>query len=163
MRLIVQRVLNASVEVDGEVTGEIDRGLMVLLGITHTDTMEAAMWAADKLGLLRIFSDSQGRMNLSLKEVGASLLVVSQFTLFGEVRRGLRPDFRKAAPGDMAEPLYEAFVDRLRARGHRVETGVFGAHMQVQLVNDGPVTLIIDTDEVMPSGVRRISNGSGNS
>ncbi len=153
MRLIVQRVSQASVEVDRQVVAEIGRGLMVLVGISRTDTREAALWAADKLVLLRIFSDVDGRMNLSLKEVNGSLLVVSQFTLFAEVRRGLRPDFRGAAPAQQAEPLYQVFLERLRGHGQSVESGVFGAHMQVRLVNDGPVTLIIDTDEVMPGGV----------
>jgi D-tyrosyl-tRNA(Tyr) deacylase len=148
MRAVVQRVSRARVVIDTEVAGEIGRGLLVLLGVTHADTVEQARWLADKLVGLRIFNDAQGKMNLSLGEVGGEVLVVSQFTLHGDCRKGRRPSFIEAAPPEIAIPLYEAFVDAVKALGVRTATGRFGAMMQVELVNDGPVTLIVDSKAV---------------
>ena len=147
MRAVVQRVAKASVTVDGEVVGEIDRGFMVLLGVTHSDGEEQAQWLADKVAGLRVFEDDEGKMNRSLLDVGGSALVVSQFTLYGNCRKGRRPSFTGAARPEVAEPLCERFVEFLREAGiGRVESGVFGAHMMVEIHNDGPVTLIIDRD-----------------
>ncbi len=145
MRAVLQRVSRARVVVDGEVIGQIGRGLLVLLGITHTDTAEQARWLADKVVGLRIFNDPAGKMNLGLEEVGGEVLVVSQFTLHGDCRKGRRPSFIEAAPPEVAVPLYEAFIDAVRALGVKVATGRFGAMMEVELVNDGPVTLIVDS------------------
>jgi D-tyrosyl-tRNA(Tyr) deacylase len=145
MRAVLQRVTKASVTVDGTATGSIDRGLLVLLGVEHSDTEQAATWLVNKVLGLRIFEDAQGKMNLSVVDVGGSLLVVSQFTLFADTRKGMRPSFAAAARPDHARELYERFIDSARARGILVETGVFQAHMSVQLVNDGPVTLICDS------------------
>jgi D-tyrosyl-tRNA(Tyr) deacylase len=131
--------------VDQEVLGQIDRGLLVLLGVTHADTPEKARWLADKIAGLRIFNDAEGRMNLALSDVGGAALVVSQFTLFGDCRKGRRPSFLDAALPEKAIPLYEAFIAALRAEGVPVATGRFGAMMQVELVNDGPVTLVLDS------------------
>ncbi len=131
--------------VDGRVTGEIGAGLLVLLGVAQTDGEAQAEWLADKILDLRIFEDSGGKMNLSLLETGGSLLVVSQFTLYGDTRKGRRPSFDRAARPEQARRLYEHFVERARARGVRVETGVFQAMMKVELTNDGPVTLICES------------------
>lgn len=147
MRAVVQRVGSARVEVDGKVVGEIGRGLLVLLGVGEEDADKQAHWLADKIAGLRIFEDEAGKMNLSVEEVCGSLLVVSQFTLYGDCRKGRRPSFTKAAPPAEADRLYEVFVARLRELGLPVETGVFQAMMQVHLVNDGPVTLVVDTDD----------------
>lgn len=144
MRAVVQRVSRASVAIAGEVVGRIDRGLMVLLGIHRTDTAADIPWLADKIASLRIFEDPEGKMNVGLQDAGGSVLVVSQFTLYGDVQKGRRPSFIQAADPAIAEPLYEAFINALRAIGVHVETGRFGADMQVELVNDGPVTLIIE-------------------
>jgi D-tyrosyl-tRNA(Tyr) deacylase len=145
MRAVVQRVSEARVEIDGEVVGEIGHGLLVLLGITHGDTPEQAEWLAEKIVGLRIFEDDDGKMNRDVIEVGGGILVVSQFTLYGDCRKGRRPSFIEAAPPAVAVPLYAAFVDGLRARGVRTATGRFGAMMRVELVNEGPVTLIVDS------------------
>lgn len=161
MRAVVQRVTEAHVAVDGETVGAIDRGFLVLLGVSREDTPEQAVWVADKLAGLRVFPDESGKMKQGLREVDGALLVVSQFTLYGDVRRGLRPDFQRAAPGETAERLYQRVVERCREHGLRVETGRFGAHMTVTLANWGPVTIWIDSDEVMADGKRRISNGKG--
>jgi D-tyrosyl-tRNA(Tyr) deacylase len=151
MRAVLQRVASASVTAhinpEPKVTGKIDRGLLVLLGITHSDTKADADFLVDKIVHLRIFADEAGRMNRSLVEVGGALLVVSQFTLYGDSRKGRRPSFDRAAPAATARALYEYFVEAARATGVPVETGVFQAHMDVQLVNDGPVTLILETSE----------------
>ncbi|MCS6849900.1 MAG: D-aminoacyl-tRNA deacylase [Gemmataceae bacterium] len=147
MRAVVQRVRRASVTVEGELTGRIDEGLLVLLGVASTDTPADAQWLADKIVALRIFNDANGKMNRSLLEVGGAALVVSQFTLFGDCRKGRRPSFLGAAPPETAIPLYEAFVTAVRAHGVPVATGRFGAMMQVELVNDGPVTLILDSTD----------------
>ncbi len=141
----MQRVLEARVRVDGEVVGEIGPGLCVLLGVTHDDAEENVRAMARKLWHLRIFDDADGVMNLSLADAGGSVLVVSQFTLYGDTSRGRRPSWVAAAPGAVAEPMVEAVVAELRRLGARVATGRFGAHMLVELVNDGPVTLVLDT------------------
>jgi len=145
MRAVVQRVARARVVIDGETVGEIDRGLLVLLGVTHADTAEAAAWLADKVVGLRVFNDADGKMNRSVAEVGGGVLVVSQFTLYGDCRKGRRPSFIDAAGPEIAIPLYEAFIDAVKAQGVATATGRFGAMMQVELVNDGPVTLIVDS------------------
>lgn len=148
MRAVVQRVAGASVTVDGKVVGAIDRGVMVLLGVTHTDGKEDARWLANKIAGLRIFEDDQGKMNLSLLDVGGSALVVSQFTLYGDCRKGRRPSFTNAARPEVAAPLVDCFVELLYAAGiDQVKTGVFGAHMMVEIRNDGPVTLVIERGE----------------
>lgn len=145
MRTIIQRVTRATVSVDGELIGVIDGGLLVLLGITHTDSRKDADYLLNKLVALRIFDDAAGKMNKSLLDTGGGLLIVSQFTLYGEVQRGLRPSWSEAAPASVAEPLYDYFLDAARKLVERVEGGSFGKMMQVELVNDGPVTLIIDS------------------
>jgi D-tyrosyl-tRNA(Tyr) deacylase len=147
MRALVQRVSSAHVEVNGEPTGSIGRGLLALLGVGRGDTEKQGAWLAEKIAGLRIFEDEGGKMNLSVQEIGGSVLVVSQFTLYGDCRKGRRPSFSEAAPPDLAERLYQVFVSQLRAQGVAVETGVFQAKMQVHLVNDGPVTIWLDTEE----------------
>jgi D-tyrosyl-tRNA(Tyr) deacylase len=144
MRIILQRVARAKVTVDGRVTGEIGRGLLLLTGFTDGDTEDALAWMADKVVGLRIFPDDEGKMNRSVEEVDGSLLVVSQFTLYGDTRKGRRPSFVEAARPEVAIPLYERFLQMLRATGRPVQTGEFGAMMDVELVNDGPVTLILE-------------------
>ena len=145
MRVVVQRVSKASVTVDGAVVGAIDRGVMILLGVTHGDGEDQARWLANKIAGLRIYEDAEGKMNLGLLNVGGEALVVSQFTLYGDCRKGRRPSFTHAARPEVAEPLCERFIELLRAAGvGRVESGVFGAHMRVEIVNDGPVTLILE-------------------
>lgn len=144
MRAVVQRVSRACVRVDAQARGEIGRGYLVLLGVAKADTPAEADFLAEKIAGLRVFNDGEGKMNLSLAEVGGSVLVVSQFTLHGDCRKGRRPSFDRAAPAEQARALYERFVEKLRqAQGVRVETGVFQAMMEVELVNDGPVTLLV--------------------
>jgi D-aminoacyl-tRNA deacylase len=145
MRAVVQRVTRASVTIEGNVVGEIENGLVVLLGIARDDTKEDADYLAPKIVALRIFDDPEGKMNLSVKDIDGALLVVSQFTLYGDVRRGLRPSWSDAAPPEIAEPLYEYFVESSRKLLGRVETGSFRKMMQVELVNDGPVTILLDS------------------
>ena len=145
MRAVLQRVSRAHVAIAGETVGAIDKGLLVLLGVAQTDTADQVSWMADKIVNLRIFSDADGKMNLSLLDAGGACLVVSQFTLFGDARKGRRPSFIEAAPPPVAVPLYEAFLDAVRAHGVSVAAGRFGADMQVELVNDGPVTLILES------------------
>jgi len=145
MRAVVQRVSEASVRVDEAVVGAIAAGLLVLLGVEQEDTEADATYIAEKLVGLRIFSDAAGKFNLSIEEVGGAVLLISQFTLHGDCRKGKRPSFTQAARPELAIPRYELVRDQLRGRGLRVETGVFGAHMQVHLVNDGPVTLLLDS------------------
>ena len=145
MRAIVQRVKEARVEVDGETVGRIGEGVLVLLGAGKDDTEEDAGYLAEKIVGLRIFEDSEGKMNLSVTDTGGAVLVVSQFTLYGDCRKGRRPSFDKAAPPEEAERLYELFVAELRERGAKVETGRFRAMMDVHLVNRGPVTLMLDS------------------
>lgn len=143
--MLVQRVSSASVTVAGQVTGEIGKGLLVFLGVGREDTREHADYLVEKLLGLRIFEDESGKMNDSVAEVGGGVLVVSQFTLYGDIRRGRRPSFDRAAPPDRARELYEYFVNQLRVRIDPVRTGVFQAHMDVCLVNDGPVTVFHDS------------------
>jgi D-aminoacyl-tRNA deacylase len=145
MRAVVQRVTSARVIVEGEMIGEVGKGLVVLLGVARDDTEKDADYLAEKIAALRIFDDRDGRMNLSVKEVEGSLLIVSQFTLYGDVRRGLRPSWSDAAPPEIAEPLYEYFVAQSRKSVAHVATGSFGRMMQVTLVNDGPVTILLDS------------------
>ena len=145
MRAVVQRVTRAEVRVDGESVGRIDAGLCVLLGIARDDTNADADYLAEKIAALRIFDDVEGRMNLSVVEAGGALLVVSQFTLHGDVRRGRRPSWIEAAAPEVAEPLYEYFVAATRRLVGRVETGSFRRMMEVELVNDGPITILLDS------------------
>jgi D-tyrosyl-tRNA(Tyr) deacylase len=147
MKAVVQRVSSARVEVDGETTGEIARGLLVLLGVAREDEGRDADWMAEKVVGLRIFEDDEGKMNRSLLEVEGALLAVSQFTLLGDSRKGRRPSFIAAAPPEIAEGLYRSFVSKARSLGARTETGKFQAHMAVHLVNDGPVTILLDSKE----------------
>jgi D-tyrosyl-tRNA(Tyr) deacylase len=144
VRVVLQRVRQASVSVDGRIVGSIGPGCLLLVGFMATDDDDVVAWMAEKVIGLRIFNDAEGKMNRSLAEVGGSVLVVSQFTLYGDTSRGRRPSFVDAAPPELAEPLYERFADAVRGRGVPVETGVFGAVMDVALVNDGPVTLILE-------------------
>lgn len=144
MRALLQRVSAASVRVGGATVGEIGRGFLVLLGVTHGDSAEDAAWLAHKVAGLRLFDDDAGKMNLGLDDVGGAVLVVSQFTLYGDARKGRRPSFIDAADPAVAEPLVDHFAATLRGLGLEVATGVFGAHMEVALVNDGPVTLLIE-------------------
>jgi len=145
LKVVAQRSKAANVTVEGEVTGAIDSGLVLLVGLTHEDTIADVRWMADKVAGLRIFEDESGKMNLSVSDVGGSILSVSQFTLYGDCRKGRRPNFMAAARPEQAEALYNAFNDALRELGLRVETGRFGAMMDVQLTNDGPVTLILES------------------
>lgn len=153
MRVVIQRVLAASVTVEDEPVAAIGRGFLALLGVTHNDTAAVAGKLGDKVAGLRVFEDEAGRMNLGLAEIGGSILCVSQFTLYGDVRRGRRPSFDDAAPGDAARPLYECFCRAIEAAGIPCSRGAFGEHMQVSLVNDGPVTLILDSEDL--EGPRR--------
>ena len=145
MKAVIQRVSHASVAVDGRVVGRIAAGLLILLGVAKDDGEPDVRHMVDKLAGLRIFNDPQGRMNLSVGDVGGALLVVSQFTLLADTKKGRRPGFDQAAPPEIARACYEQVVTGLRTQGFTVETGVFGAHMQVELLNDGPVTLLVDT------------------
>ena len=149
MRAVVQRVSEASVTVEGAVVGEIGQGFLILVGITHSDGEEQARYLARKIAGLRVFEDDAGKMNVSLQEIQAAALVVSQFTLYGDMRKGRRPSFTDAAPPDMANQLYQRFCELLRAEGVQVEQGVFQAHMAVALINDGPVTMWLDTATMM--------------
>jgi D-tyrosyl-tRNA(Tyr) deacylase len=145
MRVVIQRVIEASVKVEGELIGEITQGMLVLLGVEASDGEEDIDWLCRKLLQLRIFNDKQGKMNLSLQDIGGAMLIISQFTLHGSTRKGNRPSFINAAKPEIALPLYEAFINKVEKEGVVVETGRFGADMKVSLVNDGPVTLIIDS------------------
>ena len=144
MRVLLQRVSRAEVRVEGRSTGSIGAGFLLLAGFTHTDTAEQTVWMADKISGLRLFSDAEGKMNLGLPDVGGAVLVVSQFTLYGDAAKGRRPSFIDAARPEVAVPLYDTFITLLRERGLHVETGEFGAMMDVELVNDGPVTLWLE-------------------
>jgi D-tyrosyl-tRNA(Tyr) deacylase len=148
MRAVVQRVTRASVTVGEEVVGEINRGLVVLLGVARDDSEADADYLVSKIAALRIFDDEEGTMNRSVKDIGGGLLVVSQFTLYGDVRRGLRPSWIGAARPEIAEPLYEYFLKQARPVVNRIEAGSFGRDMQVELVNDGPVTILLDSRKV---------------
>ena len=144
MRLLVQRVLNSNVKVDGKVVGEIDKGYMVLLGVTHDDDKEKADYLVNKLLNLRVFEDENGKMNLNIKQVGGELLIISQFTLYGNTKDGNRPSFTDAAKPDKANELYEYFIDKCKKENIKTESGIFGADMKVSLVNDGPVTVMLE-------------------
>jgi D-aminoacyl-tRNA deacylase len=148
MRAVIQRASRAQVSVDSELCGKIDRGLLVLLGVGNSDTEADADYLVEKILGLRIFEDQTGKMNLSVVDTGGSMLVVSQFTLYGDVRRGKRPSFDDAAPADLARHLYEYFVEKVRAASMVCETGRFRAMMKVELVNDGPVTILLDSARV---------------
>jgi D-tyrosyl-tRNA(Tyr) deacylase len=145
MRAVVQRVSRAQVVIADEIVGAIGSGLVVLLGVTHDDTPAQAQWLAEKVVGLRIFNDADGKMNRDLAEVGGAMLIVSQFTLYGDCKKGKRPSFIDAAPPTIAIPLYEAFINGVKSLGIPVATGRFGADMKVELLNDGPVTLIVDS------------------
>jgi D-aminoacyl-tRNA deacylase len=147
MRAVVQRVTRGRVTVEGQVVGAIGKGYVVLLGVSTEDTAEAAHYMADKVAGLRVFEDEAGKMNRSIQDVGGEVLAVSQFTLYGDARRGRRPGFDQAGRPEQAEPLYERFVARLREAGLKVETGRFQTHMEVELVNDGPVTILLDSEK----------------
>lgn len=144
MKIVVQRVKKADVKVDGEIVGKIDKGFMVLVGVTHTDTKENADYLAKKLCKLRVFEDENEKMNLSLKDVGGKLLLISQFTLYANTVDGNRPSFIEAAKPEQANEIYEYFCDKCKEQGIEVQKGIFGAHMDVSLINDGPVTIIIE-------------------
>ncbi|MFS0575323.1 D-aminoacyl-tRNA deacylase [Sporosarcina sp. 179-K 3D1 HS] len=145
MRVVLQRSGPASVRVDGEVTGSIEKGYVLLVGITHTDTEADMEYVAKKIAGLRLWEDEEGKMNRAIEEVGGAILSVSQFTLYGDVRKGRRPSFIEAARPEQAEPLWQYFNGQLEAEGLKVETGVFGAMMDVELINDGPVTIIVES------------------
>lgn len=146
MRVVLQRVKEASVTVNQEVIGQIKQGFLLLVGVTHEDTIDQVNWLADKIAGLRVFEDEEERMSRSLQDVDGQILSVSQFTLYGDVKKGRRPAFTEAAKPDVANELYEAFNERLRAQGLTVETGQFGAMMDIALINDGPVTLILEKE-----------------
>lgn len=148
MRAVVQRVKFASVTVDNEIVGKINQGFLVLLGVTHTDSEKEVEWLSKKIVDLRVFNDENDKMNLGLKEINGELLVVSQFTLYGNCIKGRRPSFTEAGKPDFANDLYKKFLKSCKALGIKTECGVFGADMKVELLNDGPVTLIIDTNDV---------------
>lgn len=149
MRAVVQRVSTAEVKIDGNSVGKIDKGFLVLLGVTHTDTMQDVEWLANKIKGLRVFEDAEGKMNLGLDDIKGDILIVSQFTLYGSCQKGKRPSFTNAARPEIAIPLYEKFIEMFQNFGlNKVEHGVFGADMKVSLINDGPVTLIIDSPQI---------------
>jgi D-tyrosyl-tRNA(Tyr) deacylase len=143
--VVLQRSLSANVKVDGKVTGQIDKGYVLLVGLTHEDTKEDVRYVAEKVANLRLFEDEEGKMNRSIFEEGGSILSISQFTLYGDTRKGRRPSFSEAAKPDVAKPLWDLFNEELRKLNLQVETGVFGAMMDVSLTNDGPVTLIVES------------------
>lgn len=147
MRAVVQRVSSSKVTVDERITGEISKGLLVLLGVTHEDTSKDVDYMIDKVLNLRIFEDENEKMNLSLKDVGGELLVVSQFTLYGDCRKGKRPSFSNAARPDLATVLYEEFIEKAKSQDVVIKTGEFGAHMMVDLTNDGPVTILLESNK----------------
>ncbi|MFQ5584322.1 MAG: D-aminoacyl-tRNA deacylase [Calditrichia bacterium] len=147
MRAVIQRVKEASVEINGKIVGEIEQGLVILLGISQDDSEVDADYLADKIPQLRIFNDAAGKMNLSLLDVNGKILAISQFTLYGNTRKGRRPSFVKAAPPEIAKPLYEYFIERISKHHISVEKGVFGAMMLVKIFNDGPVTILLDSAE----------------
>ncbi|EKN64928.1 D-aminoacyl-tRNA deacylase [Schinkia azotoformans] len=144
MRVVIQRSKQASVQVNGEIVGKIEKGLVLLVGITHSDTIEDVNYIAERIVNLRIFEDEEDKMNLSLLDVGGAILSISQFTLYGDCRKGRRPNFMEAAKPEYANELYEKFNERLKSKGVQVETGIFGAMMDVSLINDGPVTIILE-------------------
>ncbi|WP_017381615.1 D-aminoacyl-tRNA deacylase [Paenisporosarcina sp. TG-14] len=145
MKVVLQRSLHAKVEVNGEVTGQIDKGFVLLVGITHEDSQEDVKYVAEKIANLRLFEDEEGKMNRSIFEENGAILSISQFTLYGDTKKGRRPSFSEAAKPEVAKPLWDLFNDELRQKNLQVETGVFGAMMNVTLTNDGPVTLIVES------------------
>jgi len=147
MRAVIQRVCRAAVRIDGAIRGEIHQGIVVLLGIGQGDGKTELQWLAEKIVNLRIFEDQQGKMNKSLADIDGEMLIISQFTLYGDCRKGRRPGFSTAAPPAIAEPLYQQFVEEVRNKQIRVATGIFQATMEVELVNDGPVTLLLDSEK----------------
>ncbi len=147
MRAVIQRVSCASVQVENEITGRIEQGLVVLLGIHETDTTQDIKWMAEKTVNLRIFEDSEGKMNRSLADIDGEMLIISQFTLYGDCRKGRRPGFSNAAPPEFAEPMYQQFVEEVKKHHIKVATGIFQATMKVELVNNGPVTLLLDSEK----------------
>ncbi|GAB6191381.1 D-aminoacyl-tRNA deacylase [Desulfocastanea catecholica] len=147
MRAVIQRVRRASVTIDGSIHGEIGRGMVVLLGIHGNDTLTDLQWLAEKVVNLRIFDDAQGKMNLSLAEIDGAMLIISQFTLYGDCRKGRRPGFSSAAPPEIAEPLYHRFIAEIKNKQVKVASGIFQAAMDVELVNEGPVTLLLDSEK----------------
>lgn len=144
MKFLVQRVKNSQVEVDNKIVGKIDKGFLVLIGVTHTDTKEIADFLVKRLVNLRVFEDRNGKMNLALNDVGGSLLLVSQFTLYGDCSGGNRPSFTEAAKPEFANELYEYIISECKKKVNNVETGIFGAHMDIELLNDGPVTIMLE-------------------
>ena len=150
MRLVIQRVKHASVEIDGAIHGKINQGYMILVGIQNEDTREIVEKMAEKVAKLRIFTDEEDKMNLNLSQVDGSILSISQFTLYADCRKGRRPSFIDAAKPDISSPLYDYFNESLRNQGIHVETGIFGADMKCALINDGPVTILLDSDDIMP-------------
>ena len=144
MRILLQRVKQSEVRVDGKITGKIGKGLLLLVGITHTDTEKEADYLAEKCANLRIFEDENGKMNLSVKDVKGEILAVSQFTLYGDARKGRRPSFTSAARPENANKLYEYFVEKLNQLGFKRQTGIFQEHMDVELINDGPITMMLE-------------------
>ena len=150
MRLVIQRVKHASVEIDGAIHGKINQGYMILVGIQNEDTREIVGKMAEKVAKLRIFTDEEDKMNLNLSQVDGSILSISQFTLYADCRKGRRPSFIDAAKPDISSPLYDYFNESLRNQGIHVETGIFGADMKCALINDGPVTILLDSDDIMP-------------
>ncbi len=147
MRAVIQRVNRASVRIDGNITEKISHGLVVLLGIHGDDTTRNLQWMADKIVNLRIFEDDEGKMNRSLADINAEMLIVSQFTLYGDCRKGRRPGYSSAAPPEIAEPIYDRFIEEIKSRGIKTATGTFRAMMEIELVNDGPVTLLLDSEK----------------
>ncbi len=147
MRAVIQRVNRASVRIDGSTTEKISHGLVVLLGIHGDDTTRNLQWMADKIVNLRIFEDDEGKMNRSLADINAEMLIVSQFTLYGDCRKGRRPGYSSAAPPEIAEPIYDRFIEEIKSRGIKTATGTFRAMMEVELVNHGPVTLLLDSEK----------------
>jgi len=145
MRAVVQRVSKAQVNIEGDISGKIGEGLVVFLGICSQDSETDINWLADKIVHLRIFNDKNSKMNLSLTDIGGEMLIISQFTLYGDCRKGRRPGFSTAAPPDLAKPLYEHFIEKVKQMGIKTATGIFQAEMQVALINDGPVTLMLDS------------------
>ncbi len=155
MRFVIQRVLNSNVEVDNKVVGKIGKGFMVLIGIKHEDNKEVADLMVKKLLNLRVFNDENDKMNLSLKDVNGELLLVSQFTLYADCKKGNRPSFINSAKPDYANELYEYIIEKCKESGFNVQTGIFGADMKVGLVNDGPVTIVLDSDELLFDKIRQ--------
>ncbi len=147
MRAVIQRVSNASVQINGNTTGHIGHGLVVLLGIRAEDTRRDLQWLADKIVHLRVFADDEGKMNISLTDIGGEMLIISQFTLYGDCRKGRRPGYSNAAPPEIAKPLYLQFIEEVKRHQISIATGTFGATMAVEFVNDGPVTLLLDSEK----------------